>query len=43
MPRGLPTLRFTDDAPTDLFEIRFKHLVVEDYISHPSISAPVAV
>lgn len=42
-PRALPTLRFSDDAPTDMFQIQGHHLLIDGYDPHPAIKAPVAV
>jgi thymidylate synthase len=41
--RPMPTLRFTEDAPTDLFEVRPEHLVIEGYNPLPAIKADIAV
>lgn len=43
VPFARPQLRFTTDAPTDLFAIRAEHIELVDYQHHPAIKAPVAV
>ncbi|MCF3935040.1 thymidylate synthase [Acuticoccus sp. M5D2P5] len=42
-PRPLPTLRFTEDTPTDIDAITADHFEVVGYDPHPAIKAPVAV
>ena len=42
-PRALPTLRFSNDAPTDMFQIQGHHLLIDGYDPLPAIRAPVAV
>jgi thymidylate synthase len=41
-PFELPRLRL-DRRPDSIFDYRFEDFVIEDYVYHPAIKAPVAV
>lgn len=41
-PHDLPTLRFSDHAPTDLFALGAEHLILQGYDPDPPIRAAVA-
>lgn len=42
-PYPLPTLRLPDPKPATLFDYKYEDIVIEDYISHPRIQAPISV
>ena len=41
-PKPLPQLRFID-PPASIFEFKFEHISIENYVADPSIAAPIAV